>query len=638
MPWYDGLNIDSAAFEIAQSRERRIRVLAGPGAGKSFAMKRRVARLLEDEGVQPNQLLPVTFTRVAAEDLHRELVSLHVDGADRLEGRTLHGLAMSILMRAHVLPQIGRTPRPLNKFELQPLLEDLSPRYGNKRARNKRVDAYLAAWARLQHEQPGPANDPLDADFDRDLVNWLRQHEAMLIGEVIPLLYRYLTLNPGAPELREYTHILVDEYQDLNRAEQQVIELLGANGEICIIGDDDQSVYSFKYAHPAGIREWGPYCDAEDFQIAECRRCPTRVVSMANSLIGHNRDRQPRILQPRIENGGGVVRIRQFRNTREEAEAIVADIQRLIAEGVQPGDIIVLAQRRTFASPIYTLLRQQGVPAKSYFAEMPLDTKMAQERFALLKLFLNNEDRVALRWLLGCHHNRWHANQYARVTDHVHHSGLTPFQTMSQLHAGILNVTNTATLQARFTEIREELDRLDQAENLDEFTTLWLPPSEQTALLTQVVAEHSVGIDSVTALFDSLQQEFTQPEIPLEVAEVRLMSFFKSKGLSSPCVYVAGCVEGLIPSAPDPGKTPAENSAKLEEDRRLLYVAITRVKADPDNNKPGYLHMSYPQTMSRADAMHDNIAAARMRGLVAYLQASRFLGELGEAAPRPEAG
>jgi len=638
MPWYDGLDIDSAAFEIAQSAEPRIRVLAGPGAGKSFAMKRRVARLLEDEGVLPAHLLPVTFTRVAAEDLHRELVSLHVEGANLLKGRTLHSLAMTILMRQHVLPAIGRIPRALNQFEVEPLLEDLDPHFGNKHARRRRLDAYLAAWSRLQHEQPGQPADPLDVEFAQALVGWLRDHEAMLIGEAIPLLYNYLNLNPHAPERNEFTHILVDEYQDLNRAEQEVVELLGTNSEICIIGDDDQSVYSFKHAHPAGIRDWGPACNAEDHEIAECRRCPTGVVAMANALIAHNLDREPRVLAPRPENGAGTARIRQFQTVEAEAQAIVADIQQQIAAGAQPGDIIVLSQRRTFASPIYTLLRQQGVAAKSYYAEMPLDSKEAQERFAILKLYLDNHDRVALRWLLGCHHNRWHAPQYARILAYSQQHGLSPFGTMAALSEGTIAIANITTILQRFAEIQAELQMLNEAASLDDFTTLWLPPDEHTALLAQTVVEHSEGIETVEQLFDSLQQEFTQPEIPLEVAEVRLMSFHKSKGLSSPIVYIAGCVEGLIPSRPDPQKTPVENAAKLEEDRRLFYVAMTRVKADLDHGKVGYLHISYPQTMPLADAMQNNIGAAQFYGQTAILHGSRFLGELGPQSPQPEVG
>ena len=115
MPWSDGLAIGSSAHQIASSTNPRVRVVAGPGTGKSFAMKRRVARLLE-QGVEPAVILPVTFTRVAAEDLHRELVSMDVEGSDGLTGVTLHSLAMRMLMRNHVLGATGRVPRPLKQY------------------------------------------------------------------------------------------------------------------------------------------------------------------------------------------------------------------------------------------------------------------------------------------------------------------------------------------------------------------------------------------------------------------------------------------------------------------------------------------------------------------------------------------
>lgn len=310
MPWSDGLNPATPAYEIAASANARIRVVAGPGTGKSFAMKRRVARLLEN-GVAPNTILPVTFTRVAAEDLHRELVGMGVPGCDELEGVTLHSLALRMLMRNHVLGATGRVPRPLNEFELEPLICDLMAAHGGKRAANKFRLAYEAAWARLQHQQPGYAPSPADAAFQADMLAWLRFHEAMLIGEVIPQLHQYLHSNPAAAERSEYGHILVDEYQDLNRAEQGVIELISDAADVCIVGDDDQSIYSFKHAHPDGIREWlNVNAGADDLGLDECRRCPTRVVEMANSLIRHNVQRPvPRPLNPIPANGAGDVRI-----------------------------------------------------------------------------------------------------------------------------------------------------------------------------------------------------------------------------------------------------------------------------------------------------------------------------------------
>ena len=395
MTWSQGLEEGSPAFEIAASENPKVRVVAGPGAGKSFAMKRRVARLLE-AGVDPKSILPVTFTRIAAEDLHRELVGMEVEGCDRLHGTTLHSLALRSLMRNHVLAATGRTPRPLNDFEMKPLEVDLAV-HGGLRDVRKKVRAYESAWARLQHDEPGFAQSAADLAFANDLIQWLQFHEAMLIGEVIPQFHEYLRSNPAAPERTEYSHILVDEYQDLNKAEQSAIELLSDDADVCIVGDDDQSIYSFKHAHPEGIREWVEInADADDLTLVECRRCPTRVVAMANSLIAHNQMRPvPRQLVPRAENGQGDVRILQYVSLDDEIEGVATIITAMVESGTPPGDILVLAQRSVIGTPIYERLIQAEIPVRSYYAEAELAGDDAQLRFALLKLFVNRDDRVA---------------------------------------------------------------------------------------------------------------------------------------------------------------------------------------------------------------------------------------------------
>jgi DNA helicase II / ATP-dependent DNA helicase PcrA len=408
--------------------------------GKSFAMKRRVARILEVEGVNPACVLAVTFTRVAAEDLHRELVSLRVPGAADLHGRTLHSLAMSILQRRHVLVALGRVPRPLNSFELEPLLADLSTAHGTKSQRKKLIRAYGAAWARLQTQEPGYTRTVKERAFINDLIDWLTYHEAMLLDELIPHLYQYLRNNPGALEHTEFAHVLIDEYQDLNRAEQDVLGYLGACGSICIVGDDDQSIYSFKHAHPEGIRQWHTLHPTDDHAMAECRRCPTTVVRMANALIAHNADRiAGRKLIERAANGPGEVVVRQYDTASSEADAVATKIVALIEQGVDPSEIIVLAQRATFAAPIFEKLRGRNIPAKSYYAEAQLDSASAQERFAFLKLFINNEDRVALRWLLGCGHPNWHSSQYARLVQRAKADNTSSWVTLERLAAGDLS-------------------------------------------------------------------------------------------------------------------------------------------------------------------------------------------------------
>src|SRR5262249_50275521 len=158
----------------------------------------------------------------------------------------------------------------------------------------------------------------------------------------------------------------------------------------------------FKHAHPDGIRQWPALHPTEEHSIDECRRCPTTVVRMANALIARNGARLAnRAMQELPANGPGEVVVRQYGTADQEADAVAAQIAALIQAGIAPAEIIVLAQRATFATPIFNRLRQRGIPTKSYYAEAELDTLGAQERFAILKLLLDNEDRVALRWLLG---------------------------------------------------------------------------------------------------------------------------------------------------------------------------------------------------------------------------------------------
>jgi len=628
MAWNDELEDGSPAHGIAASTSNRLLLLAGPGTGKSFAMKRRVARILEEDGVAPASILAVTFTRVAAEDLHRELVSLGVAGAEQLTGRTLHSLAMAILMKNHVLAVLGRVPRPLNEYELEPLLEDLNKLHGDKHARRRLIKAYGAAWARLQTEEPGFARTSEDQAFVDDLLAWLRFHNAMLIDELVPYLYQYLHSHPGAPEVTAYEHVLVDEYQDLNRAEQEVVRLLSENCSLCVIGDGDQSIYSFKHAHPDGIREWAARDTTDRRDIAECRRCPTTIVRMANTLIARNTLRiAARAMVERAENGAGEVQVRQYPTAEAEADAVAAKIHSLIADGVAPGEIIVLAQRKTFATPVFIRLHEGGIPVKSYYAESELDTLDAQERFAVLKLLLDGEDRVALRWLLGRGRPDWHRRAYARLMAHVGAHGGSPWSVLESVANGTAQISHVRTLVERFNEIRAELDSLRQETALDQFVQLWLPASDTTTLLSETVASVVDGCATQQELFDALYEAMTRPETPLEVSEVRVMSLHKSKGLSSPFVFIVGCVEGLLPGRPDPNLTPAGQLAKLEEDRRLLYVGITRVKASLPE-RAGYLALTYPQTMLNADAYTSQITPVRTVRGIAHLQPSRFLTEM----------
>jgi len=640
MAWDTGLDHGSVAYGIAAAPEPRVRVIAGPGTGKSFAMKRRVARLLES-GISPNEILAVTFTRVAAEDLHRELRKLDTPGCEELQGQTLHSLAMRILRRKHVLEAVGRVPRPLNTFETKAMICDLAKGNGGKRAIKRMIKDYTAAWAQSQGDEPGFAKTDEEKQFQADLLDWLDFHQGMLIGELIPYLVRYLKDNPAAAERKEFRHLLIDEFQDLNKAEQTALAYLGEAAEICIVGDDDQSIYSFKNAHPDGIRQWKdlhPGC--ADLEMADCHRCPTTVVDMANALIAVNKNRLPRSLNPLKDKGPGEVAIVQVPYLSSEAKWITKKVVELLGKGVHPSEIIILVQRAVAGKPILEALKQADVPAKSYYEESQLDSEAAQERFAIFKLLLDNEDRVALRYLLGAGDDDFRRNAYARVRAHCEASGDSPWIAMQKLADEALTLPYTKPLVERFKAIRNELDALDGLKaDLPGFVDALFPAGdEHLSELRDLAVAQLEAAGTPEELLGGMMEEITQPDIPPTVEEVRLMSLHKSKGLSSPFVFVAGCVEGILPAAPEPEWSKERKDAALEEARRLFYVGITRVKSDLANGRPGSLFISYAQQMTVKDAYGANVAFKTKSGPMANLLPSRFLSELGPAAPKPIAG
>lgn len=637
MAWDQGLDKGSVAYKIAAASEKRIRVIAGPGTGKSFAMKRRVARLLESK-IEPKQILAVTFTRVAAEDLHRELQKLEVPGSEELSGQTLHSLAMRILSRRHVLEMLGRTPRALNRFELNAMFADIQGAHGGKKESKKLVAAYEAAWAQTQGDVPGFAKSEEEKRFAKDLMNWLIFHEFMLIGELIPYLVRYLKENPKAKEHTEYKHLLVDEYQDLNKAEQAAIAYLGKQGEVCIVGDDDQSIYSFKHARPEGIREWvKEHLGCADLQMADCHRCPTTVVKMANSLIAHNTVRDERALTQIDAKGAGAVVITQQSNPDAEAKWIASQVKTLTTSGVHPSEIIILVQRKKAGARILNALKEEDVPSKSYYDESQLDSEAAQRRFSLFKLLLNNEDRVALRYLLGVGTGTFRAGPYGKLRGHCETSGDSPWKALEKLTAGTLQLKNVGTLVDSFEEIQTTLAELSEKESdLTAFIDVMFPvDAAGIEELRELALQAAAVSETAGDLFSRMMEELTQPDVPPTVEEVRVMSLHKSKGLSSTYVFIGGCVQGVLPQLPKAETPKAQADADLEEARRLFFVGITRVKADPENGGPGSLFISYPREMNAGAASGENIAFKKVVYGQAQLVPSIFIQELGPAAPDP---
>ena len=629
MSWNDDL--EPPHLNIAAYPDSPLRVLAGPGTGKTFAIMRRVCRLLED-GENPKSILLVTFTRMAAKDLVRKISELGIEGEDDIVATTLHSFSFSMLQREQVIEATNRTPRPLLKFEMEALLQDLKYQgLGGILDLRKNITAYESAWAKLQRDEPGWTQTDQEREFELKLVSWLKFHESMLIGELIPIALEYLRYNPASPYKMKFNHIIVDEYQDLNKAEQVLIDLLAEDSKLSIMGDDDQSIYGFKYAHPEGIRTFdSTHSNTHDEILVDCRRCPKSIVRVAKELISRN-TRYPKNLYEVSDMTEGEIHVLQWNGMRAEAKGVAQIIKYYLDyEEISPGEVLILAQRKDIAHMISEELDNLNLKTiNSYDDDILKGNKIAQERFILLNLIANPEDKVALRCWLGYPSQDWRAKPYSILRSHCEESGDSPFKALEKMSSGRLDLKGCTPLITRYEELLINKSSIENEIGLDFVNACFPDDIEECGNLRDM----SLGIlkkdMTPKELFKILVEKISKPEIPQKRSEIHIMSLHKSKGLEADLIIIPSCVEGLIPRI-DNEKTPVEQQQELEEARRLFYVGITRTKK--------VLILSSFLYLNDGVAKRTNIKHKIIKKGLAKVQSSTFLRELGSSCPAPIKG
>lgn len=631
MAWADGL--DGVHLRVAGWDGPRLRVIAGPGTGKTFAIMRRIARLLE-AGVPGEAILAVTFTRTAARDLVDKLSEMDVPGAEDVRALTLHSLGFSILSRAAVFDITGRVARPLLSHEQRALTCDLQEKFGGKKKAAKMLLAFEAAWATLQSHDPGWPHNAQQRAFQLALMEWLHFHGAILIGELIPLTLAFLRDNPLSPDVPRYRFVLADEYQDLNRADQELVEILGRAGSQTIVGDEDQSIYSFRYAHPEGITEYGlSHGNTHDETIVECRRCPVKVVRMAASLIANNHRQRLELPTPMNGKPDGKVIILQHPSLRSEIEALAQYVATVLSggDGTSPSDVLILANRRKIGYAVRNEINRLGQgrgaswSAQSFFTEEALDGDGAQRGFTLLTLLVSPNDRAAYRAWLGLGHADFYHKQYAKLWALAEGIGCSPREAAQAVLRGEQTLPRCTQILARAGSLEASLAGLP-ADDIPGLISLLFPGGDDTAAdIRQMANGLGNAVNSPADLLNELRTLVTQPELPPDPSDVvRVMSLHKSKGLTAKIVIVAGCLEGIIPFVRG-GLDEPDGIRALEEQRRLFYVAITRSSET--------LILSSSLRMPLADAMSMNVKFVGPPRADVQCRASRFLAELGPSRP-----
>ena len=634
MNWDEG--IEGVHRDIAGSESQRIGVLAGPGTGKtSFGLMRRVVRLLQS-GVSADRILLLSFTRIAAADLRDKVAVLNAPGAENVRATTLHGYCFGLLQQESVFAITGRATRLLLDHEIDLMLRDIGDTFGTIHERRRLLEAYVAGWARDLENYPGVPDTSTDRVFQQAVLLWLRRHGAMLVGEIVPEAYRFLSTNPQAEALRAFDHVIVDEYQDLNVLEQRLLDVLAQNGGLCIAGDDDQSIYSVRYANPSGIRAFLNRESVEKYSIQVCGRCPKNILAVANSLIGCAPDRDKGPLQSRDNAGSGTISIVQWPDANAEVDGIVAAIAADVnSKKWGLGQILVLTNWRRIGERISARLNELSINARTFFTEEELASDESREALALLRLVVNVNDKAALRVILGLGEASGRTEAYQRLLAYCDKNQTDPKTVLQMLSKGGKIQVNVRVLTERYSRAMAKAESLVSLALPNLVEALFPPNSDKLRDLRRAAAEALAEAATAEDLLRAVVEAVTQDDVPQNPDFVRVMSLHKSKGLTSNSVYIVAAIDGVLPTVRS--DDAATIDAAVREGRRLFYVAVTRAAHE--------LTISGSSSMDLADAnargVHYHKKTIKRSGngrFTIRTISSPYLGELGPQAPQPITG
>jgi DNA helicase II / ATP-dependent DNA helicase PcrA len=425
--------------------------------------------------------------------------------------------------------------------------------------------------------------------------------------------------------------------------------LFSGSADMVIVGDDDQSIYSFKNAHPDGIKQieqiYGPYTN---IYFDTIRRCPKKVTLMASELISKNRNRSLGNLNPYENNQEGIVNIIQWGDDKKELDGLAKIIKNEIDKGlVTPGDILVLAPRRLIGYKLRDKLLAEGIAVKSYFRESVIKKESVRYAYSLLFLFAYPADRISIRYLLGFGSADYRLSQYKNILEYADKNKMTVRDVLSATLEGHLKINGVSTIVEQYRKILTDIailkDRIiENADNLfdyfirgdeDEIEFYELISIYQSIIAAKPLpADHS--IDAVQNWFKEVMSEITEsialPDSPEEIDHVRIMSLHASKGLNSKFVILVSMIDELMPFISEEAEEEKIQKT-IEEQRRLLYVAMTRCKSSA-SEYPGRLIISSFIWIFGVDALRMGIKAnPKMNKRVS---ASRYIRDFGHTAPR----
>ncbi len=604
-------------------------IVAGAGSGKTRVLTHRIAHLLADRGVQPGQVLAITFTNKAAAEMRERVSDLVGPRARAMWVLTFHSACVRILRREADKVGMRSTFSIYDAADSQRLMSmvlrdmDLDPKRYNPRAfghqvsnlKNELVDE--ETYARRIAEE-GTHQEQVLAQAYTEYQRRLRQANALDFDDIIMTTVHMLQVFPDVAEhyRRRFRHVMVDEYQDTNHAQYQLVkELVGSGAtrtehgvepsELVVVGDADQSIYAFRGATIRNIEEFEQdYPQARTILLEQNYRSTQTILRAANAVIARNEGRRPKNLWTDSGDGARVIGY-VADNEHDEASFVARAIDRLSDEhGVRPGDVAVFYRTNAQSRALEEVFVRVGLPYKVVGGTRFYERREVKDALAYLRLLSNPADTVNLRRILNVPKRGIGERAEACVAALAERERIPFIAALGRAADAPGIATRSVAAIAGFTTILEDLGRVRDDEDAG-VADLLEAILDRTGYLAELRASHDpqdetrvenlAELVAVAGEFDEARRETGEvigledflervslvadaDEIPdnaeAEAAGVvTLMTLHTAKGLEFPVVFLTGMEDGTFPHLRSLG-----DPKELEEERRLAYVGITRAR------------------------------------------------------------
>ena len=607
MSIYDSLNKEQR--EAVFCTEGPLLMLAGAGTGKTRSLTHRIAYLIEEAGVNPWNILAITFTNKAADEMRERACNLVGAGSENLWISTFHATCSRILRRHIDLIGYDRNFTIYDANDQKSLMKEVmkSMKIDNKQFPEKAVLSEISA-AKDECKSPSDYKNEFADDFRRKKIGEiyeqyqkrLRENNALDFDDLLVKTVELFQTNPDILEYYQdrFRYIMVDEYQDTNTVQFIFVSLLARKyRNLCVVGDDDQSIYKFRGANIYNILNFEKiFPDARVIRLEQNYRSTKNILDAANGVIVNNKGRKEKKLW--TENvQGELVHFKQYDTEYEEAEGVVSRINFLAMRGVAYEDMAILYRTNAQSRIFEEKLKQRGIPYAIVRGISFYDRKEIKDLMSYLKVVDSGMDDLAVKRIINVPKrgigqttvDRIQAyaiqNQISfleavfqadcipdlgRATSKIKKFGemIRNFRDysmendISELLSYIIDVTGYKNdLEAEGTdESRSRLEDIDELFN----DIIYFEDTQEDPNLTDFLAEKDMY--TLNAGIDNLEQDRTK---------VRLMTLHNAKGLEFSNVFLGGMEEGVFPGY---GAMISGDETEIEEERRLCYVGITRAK------------------------------------------------------------